>query len=352
MSIKINEKKLQKMVEDQLLTDEQARKMWIYLNQNNEIHSSFNTTHFFYFFGGLICILAMTWFMNLGWEQFGGPGLTIIGLVYMFAFTTAGSKIYSQKGFQIPGGLLYTIAVCVTPLVIYGVQRWTGFWVGDSVPSSYRDYHVWIKGSFILMSLGTIVVGGLYLRKVPFGFLTLPISVALFYVTMDIVPLIHSDSLAQYQSLYDLRKLYSMVFGGLMLLFSYFIDRKEKEDYSFWLYLFGMMAFWGGLSLMESDSEVSKFFYFLINISFLFLSLFLHRKVFMVFGAIGVMGYFFHLAEKVFRDSLLFPFALTLLGLAVMYIGIKYQKNRARVDAWFTRILPKSLAQLRPEERG
>ena len=352
MNIKIDEKKLQGMVDEQILTTEQSQKVWTYLTKDQELLVNLNTTHFFYFFGGLICMLAMAWFLKVGWEQFGGPGLTLIAVIYMVLFTLAAGKLWSQKDFQIPGGLLYTIAVCVTPLLVYGLQRWTGFWVADSDPILFQDFHVWIKGSSILMSIITVVVGGLYLRKIPFGFLTLPIAVALFYIAMDIVPLIHADAALHTQARADLRKLYAMAFGVLMFLVSYFIDKKQKvEDYSAWLYLVGVIAFWGGLSLLESSTELGKFGYLLINIGLLFLSLFLHRIVFMVFGAMGAMIYLIHLADKVFRDSLLFPFVLTFFGLALMYAGVKYQKNRDRVDVWFARVLPRTLAKLRPIRR-
>src|SRR2546427_5820089 len=47
----------------------------------------------------------------------------------------------------------------------------------------------------------------------------------------------------------------------------------------------------------------------------------LQRKTFMVFGAIGVYSYLGHLAFDVFRNSLLFPAALTALGIAIIAAG-------------------------------
>lgn len=345
--LKLSKEKMNELVRENLITEDQSQKIWMYLSKSNEQTASYNLTHFFYYFGGLICILAMTWFMNLGWEQFGGAGLTLISGAYMIAFTIAGRKLWERDEFRIPAGILLVIAVCMTPLLVYGLQRWSGFWVQVD-PGAYRDYHIWIKGSWTLMSLATVAVGGLFLRKYSFTFLTMPISVGLYYLTMDIVPLLYPDE----RFPWDIQKIYSVWFGLLMLIFSYFLDRKEKVDYSFWLYIFGLMNFWGGLTSMNSDSELGKFVYLLINLGLLFLALYLYRKVFMVFGVIGSMIYFFHLANKVFKDSLLFPFAMTLLGLAVMYIGIRYQKNRDRIDRKFTEMLPSSLKKLRPIERS
>ena len=49
--------------------------------------------------------------------------------------------------------------------------------------------------------------------------------------------------------------------------------------------------------------------------------MFLGRRVYAVFGVIGIALYLGDLADKVFRDSLLFPFALSLIGVAVIAAG-------------------------------
>lgn len=51
------------------------------------------------------------------------------------------------------------------------------------------------------------------------------------------------------------------------------------------------------------------------------------RRVFVIFGAIGSCIYFGHLAATVFRDSWLFPIAMTAMGLGVIYLGVLWQKN-------------------------
>ena len=46
----------------------------------------------------------------------------------------------------------------------------------------------------------------------------------------------------------------------------------DLSDYAFWGYLFGLMAFWGGLSAMHSDSELNKVLYCLLNVGLVVLS--------------------------------------------------------------------------------
>lgn len=48
--------------------------------------------------------------------------------------------------------------------------------------------------------------------------------------------------------------------------------------------------------------------------------------IFYYVGCIGVAMYLGHHAYDLFKDSLLFPFVLTFIGLAVIGLGIKWQK--------------------------
>jgi hypothetical protein len=97
------------------------------------------------------------------------------------------------------------------------------------------------------------------------------------------------------------------IFGLLMLLIAYWLEGKRDLDFSFWGYLFGLLAFTGGLSLMESHSEWSKFGYLLIHIALLGISLLLKRKVFVVFGVIGIFGYLSNGSIHTFPQLRCFP---------------------------------------------
>src|ERR1700722_15325753 len=85
-----------------------------------------------YYFGALIVISAMTWFMGLGWTVFGGGGIFLILIVYAIIFILLGSKLWNKKELKIPGGLLITMAVCMTPLAIYGLESYFDYLPKDS----------------------------------------------------------------------------------------------------------------------------------------------------------------------------------------------------------------------------
>jgi len=143
----------------------------------------------------------------------------------------------------------------------------------------------------------------------------------------------------------------SISFGLAMLFVAYLIDSRTREDFAFWLYLFGLTALWCALTSMHSGSEWRRFLYCLMNLGFIVLSVLLRRRVFVLYGAVGVNLYLVKLAYDAFRSSVLFPFALTALGLAVIALTVKYQRNRGSVDAYMQSLVPEWMRALLPRTR-
>lgn len=100
---------------------------------------------------------------------------------------------------------------------------------------------------------------------------------------------------------------------------------------------------------MDSNSELTKFIYCLINLGLIGAGALLVRRVLVVFGAIGLVLYVEHLADKVFKDSWLFPISLTLLGLVVVAAGVWWQKNEAGLSRRLRRALPAAWQRLLPD---
>lgn len=308
-----------------IISTEQAETLWMELSERNKNRPQFNIANVAYYFGALIIISGMTWFMGLAWERFGGSGIFLLASLYALCFVLAGRTLWYKQNLRIPGGLLFTIAVCMTPLAIYGLQRMTGIWPSDD-PGAYQNYHMWVKGSWLLMEVGTILAGLIALKFVKFPFLTAPIAFSLWYMSMDLTPLLFSEINFTWEE----RLWVSFWFGLAVLIIAYWVDlrtRNIQEDFAFWLYLFGLLSFWCGMTLMGDGNEWDKLVYCLINVGLVLLSVVLKRRIFIVFGAMGVFLYLSHLAYVFFEDSLFFPFALTILGIGIIYSGSKFSKN-------------------------
>jgi hypothetical protein len=197
------------------------------------------------------------------------------------------------------------------------------------------------------MEVATIGAGLLALRYFRFPFLTAPVAFALWFMSMDLTPLIYGRHFYEAQGF----QVVSLVFGLIMLTGAYLVDRRTEEDYAFWGYLFGMFAFWGGLTLFEGGNELDWMIYGLINAGLIPLSVLLQRRVFVIFGAAGVFVYVGHLAWEIFENSLLFPFVLSTSGLAIIALGILYAKNRPRIESTVVRAIPTRIRHLLPRER-
>src|SRR5712691_1862197 len=329
--MRIERADLDRAIAEQILTSPQAEALWRLLQSRQPVPAGvpahvpdapqrrFTGLNVAYYFGALLVI--------------GGMGIFLIATLYAFFFTMAGLRLLAQPQTRTPGGLLVTMAVCMTPLAVYGLERMTGLWPGAD-PGNYRGFFPWIRGGWFAMEAATVLAGLIALRKVRFPFLVAPIAFVLWFMSMDAVPaLFHAQPWDG-----DIARRVSIAFGLALMFVAFQVDHRTEEDYAFWLYFFGMISFWGAITSMQSDRELSKLLYCAMNVGFVVLSVLLRRRVFLVFGAIGVNAYLGHLAWRVFEHSLIFPFVLTLLGLGIITAAVYYQRHRAaielRIEGW------------------
>lgn len=339
--MQLNRHDLRDAVDDGVISDQVADSLWQFLSERGQDTPSFRAVHILYYLGGIIAISAMTLFMTLGWERFGGWGLFSIALVYALLATAMTEYLLNRRGLAVPAGIVAALVVVITPLAVYGLQLALGFWAEGF---TYRQYHTRVDWRWVLMELATLASGAILLWRYRLPFLVMPVAVTLWYMSMDLAPFLFGEE----DTTWELRRQMSLWFGLLMTLFAFWVDvrSRRERDFAFWLYLFGVVAFWGGLSLTYSESELSKFLYLCINLFLILVGAVLSRRVFAVFGALGVAGYLGHLAYDVFRDSLLFPFALTAIGLGMIGLGIFWQRREAAIAGRLRGWLPDPLREL------
>jgi hypothetical protein len=305
----------------------------------------FDFAHLLWYAGALIVMTAMGLFSTLAFSQMGGVALTVTAVVYAAGFAAAGHYLWHNKGLRTPGGLLIAIAVSMAPLAVYGIQDHFSVWGQFGKPGTVQGFYVWIKGSWIFMEIAAILAGAIALWRYPFPFIVVIIGVALWFMSMDLAPWIAGKDHADFET----ACMVSLRFGLATILLAWAVDcLKRGGDYAFWLHLFGMLAFWGAVSSTSGGSAFDKALYCAMNVGLLFLSVYLGRRVYAVFGVIGIAFYLGDLANKVFRDSLLFPFALSLIGVAVIAAGLYFHRNQAAIGAWLEQRLPDGLKRLRP----
>jgi len=343
--MKFNERDLAWAVDEGIISEEQRGALAAALRRRAEERGAFTFANLLYYLGGLIVIASLTIYVGLNWQSLGGLGHLLVALAYGLAFLAAGHVLWNRPGLRIPGGILITASVCVLPLFIYSLHELLG-WAGSASPGDYRDFYIWIKGGWASMELGTAAGALLALRRYRFPFLTMPLAFALWYLSMDITPILFGEGYTRQQLSHA-----SMLVGAAMLAVAYGVDQRTREDFSFWGYLFGLMAFWGGLTSLHSDSELGKFLYCMINVGLMLLAVLLQRRVFLAFGGVGLSIYLGHLAYDVFKDTIAFTFILSGIGLLVILAGLLYHRNARRLNDWVGRRMPRALRPFLPRYR-
>jgi hypothetical protein len=353
----VSQADLQAATADGILTPGQAQALWDKLARLHApgagvlpggLHAgpAFSFTNTLYYFGSMVAIGAMSLFMTLGWQSFGAWGLAAISAGYLVACLMVADHL-KKRSLPVPAGILATLAVVLVPLLVWSVQHGLGLWPPGG-RSSFSAYHTHINWRWLTLEFATLMAGVVMLWRYRLPFMVMPIAVTLWYMNMDVAHAIWTD--AEHWDWQFIRDV-SLVFGMATVFVALWVDvrcrralsAEWRQDYAFWLYLFGTLMFWGGLSLRDSDSELGKALYCLINLVLVFAGAAIGRRVFTVFGGLGVAIYLGHLSYKVFGDSLLFPFVLTLLGLGVVVLGIWWQKHEARINTTLSAWLPAGL---------
>ena len=302
--------------------------------QDVEQQKDFNLVTVAYYFGAMLMITACGWFLGDKWDSLGSGGILATTMIY-FAIAVSVGWILRRRGFVVGGGLLITVAVCLLPLITYCVEDLLGFWPLRD-PGAYKEYYPKIDGSWTVMEWVTIIGALIALRFVRFGFLTAPLAFSFWFFSMDFADLILGGRFYEGNS----HAWVSVIVGAVTILIGYGLDKTlhkpgepRSEDFAFWCYLFGLLAFSGGLTWINGTSELGKVLYLIVHIGLVSISLWTKRTVFLVFGAIGIHIYLGHLAYEVFKDSFLFPFVIALLGLSLILITVFAQRYVKKLNA-------------------
>lgn len=248
---------------------------------------AFTFTNTLYYFGGMVAIGAMTLFMTLGWQAFGAWGLLAISLGYTVACLKVADHL-KVRHLPIPAGILATLAVCLVPLMVWCVQQGLGLWPPGG-PERYSGYHTHINWRWMTLEFATLGAGVLMLWRYRLPFMVMPVALTLWYMSMDVANALMQNDGFDWRFTRDV----SLVFGLATCAIAVWVDVRSRrarqadwrQDYAFWLYLFGAIMFWFGLSMRDSSSELGKFLYALINVLLVFAGAAIGRRVFTVLGA-------------------------------------------------------------------
>ena len=120
----------------------------------------------------------------------------------------------------------------------------------------------------------------------------------------------------------------SILAGLALIAAGFWMQRCARKDRSLWLYLLGHLTVLYSLSALAIDREgllglvVYPAFYLGVVVA----SVYLQRRLFLVFGAVGFSGYLSYLAAKTFHGTVGFSFGIAIVGLIVILTAVGYQR--------------------------
>lgn len=354
--MRITKQDLDDAVNAGVVEEATAEKLWMFLGDRlgTAGRPHFDLTNLLWYAGALIVISAMGLFSTEAFSRWGGDALAITALVYGAVFVSAGDYFWRVRQIRTLGGLLITVAVSMAPMATYGLQDHLGWWTHGE-PGYYRDFFIWVRGSWVIMSLSAIVAGSVALIFYRFPFITMVIGFALWFLSMDLTPWLIAESpgpgepyMEYWQKLVELRGIVSTLFGVLLLVIAWFVDLRIKPAFAFWPHLAAGLSINGGMYYWLTDNGYEWAILCAFSVVLLLFSIFLQRRAYAVFGGLGVSSYLGYLSSEVFEDAILFSFALTGIGILVMVLGYVYFKHERWLHMWMERHLPYAIRRLRP----
>jgi hypothetical protein len=288
------------------------------------------------YLGALVIISSLGWFLFDQWDDLGHKGVLACSSGFALVLGAGGYWLDRRMRYRVAGGLLWTCAISLVPLITYSIQNLLGLWPSFDYDDfdQMHSYYTHISAHWLVMELATVAVGLIVLRFVQFSFLLFPVAIALWFASMDVAKLFGDGSLS-----WSTRSWCSIGFGAGVLAGAFALDQKSKADLSFWLYLAGLLAFWGGMTMRYDGPEWHKTVYACINLALAVCGVYLQRRAFLVFAAVGVLCYLGHLAEE-HRHAVWFPPIAALVGLVGVLIGAYLQRHRITIEAVLDRARP------------
>jgi LPXTG-motif cell wall-anchored protein len=275
-----------------------------------------------YYFGGFMILFAYTLYMGLQWERLGFSTQTSVSGGTILALWALGYFL-RRVGFARAGDLLVFAGAGVVPLFVYSLQHLLGIWPSQN-SYAYRDFYRIVAPAWVSIELASIVVAVVVLWRTRFPLNMLLIAFWWWFLSMDLTRMLAGSPDWTWG---DREQTVSTLMGLAMLALGLFLQRRTRRDYSLWLYIFGHLIVLSHLGALTLSKEgVLGLIFLLVYLGFVVASVWLQRRVFLVFGALGCYIYGSYLAFRVFSGSMGFPIAMAVTGLLIVLSAVGYQR--------------------------
>jgi len=355
------EKKLSEGVEKGIISLEQKNKL-VELFSNTAIESKveqsnekkFSVETFLYYFGSFVILCAMGYFMSNTISKSTFFAIFTLGSLYAAIFAGLGEYLW-RKADKLPASLLYFLFVTMITFLVMVLEKITGFFPHFSEMHKYSNFYLACRPALILLAFTAIVVGAIVLRKRKAPLLTIPVISGAYSLTYMIGPMLVGN--IKEPTMINVLWINFLFSSGLIII-AFIKDKLTEIDYSKWSYIIGTILFYPSMILLivnyfkHINVEVIQALIGFIGLLYIALSLLLQRKVFMILGVFGLVGYIFYLEFKFITNSpILLPNVILITGLLIFYAGILYHQNKEKIDTFVENIIPQKIRHMLPKYR-
>ena len=283
----------------------------------------FVTPHVLLYFGAVVAIAATGWLLGSSWDSWSDGLRFGVALGYFLVYAAL-SAFLLRRGLGIASGLFATMAVAITPLVVYAFEKLIDAWP-RRYGGTYEAFHQEVLGSWVAMELATVAAGLLAVWLVRYPFVVAPVAFVLWYFSMDLASFAFGSDVSDSERAYV-----SIGVGGAMLAVGLVLDLLRRRRYAFWWHVFGFLAITGALCWIEieHDNRLSWAVVTALSALVVLASLPLRRATWTVFGAIGLSAAGCYWSFEAFRQTWALPFVVTAIGIAFMALGVAADRIR------------------------
>lgn len=253
-----------------------------------DISLSFSLTSILFYIGWFIVFIGISSLYIIGSLKYGSEFMSIISLLYMIMFASIGNHMW-YIGSEIFGGLLIMSAICMVPLTIISSAK--------NMHDERKDWYEEQKLR-VMAEIGTLSAACLALYKYEgFTFFVAIIAMMIWVLSEEFMVSLQQSNNINYLKNYGFFertfKFVIEIFGILMVLTAYKIDSMNlTNDYSFWLYLIGLLSCWISLTTRNDGGSLLKFIYGIMNIMLILIWIFwIQRNIFLLLGLSGILLY-------------------------------------------------------------
>jgi hypothetical protein len=267
-----------------------------------------------YYFGGFLALLSFTIFIAMRWEDLSDGERLAIVLSVIVVTACLGAWLRFAQRYHIAGGILLFITAAVFPLFAYTVAEMAGLW-----PEPVRDSFEALSYAFLYLSLISLPVAIFILVLTRFSLISLVVIGLVHFAASAIGGIASAD-----------QSIVTSSTCGAFILLGLGLSLREKNKYTFWLKLYGLVGLFIGFTTLFGNSDDALFglLYLAVYLIIIISSFWFQEIIYLVFGLIGFYTYIIRLIVDYLENTFYFPLVLGLIGISIVVLAVLYQRYR------------------------